>query len=302
MPDTMLADFSLRQMRYFVAAAAGGSTIAAADAVHVSQSAMSSAISELEQSLGTQLFLRRRGRGLELTETGRELLPLARQLLGDADELRSRAANLQHELRGPLAIACFNVIAASILPRVLHGFETRHPDVLVDFLDGDRSEIVEALETGRAELAIAFSRSVPDRLDHAVLARPIPHLLVPQGHRLAGPDPVSLRQVADEPFVLVDAEPAEDFVTAAFRSMDISPPVRFRSRSVATVRALVARGFGLALVAQGSRLDGRVAPDGVVAVPVSDVIEPDPIVIVRAGALTRRAAAFWDYCLEEFAS
>ena len=65
------------------------------------------------------------------------------------------------------------------------------------------------------------------------------------------------------------------------------------------MRALVARGFGLTLVAQGSRLDGRIAPDGVVAVPVSDAIEPDPIIIVRTGSLTRRAAAFWDFCLEE---
>lgn len=300
MIDISSPDFSLRQLKYFVAAAAAGSTLAAADAVYVSQSTMSSALSDLEAALDTQLFLRRRGRGLELTEVGRQLLPRARQLLGDADELRAAASTLQRDLRGPLTIACFDVIAASILPRVLSGFEARHPDVTVDFLDGDRAELLDALETGRAEVAITFERSVPATLAHSTLAQPIPHLLVPAGHRLAGPSPVSLREVAEEPFVLVDADPAGDFVSEAFRSIGIAPPIRFRSRSVATVRALVARGFGVTLVAQGSRLDGRIAPDGVVAVPVSDAIRPDPIVIVRAGTLTRRAAAFWDFCLEEF--
>ncbi|MCU1438720.1 MAG: LysR family transcriptional regulator [Naasia sp.] len=299
MVDLTTPEFSLRQLRYFVAAAVAGSTLGAASAMYVSQSTMSASLSEFEKALGTQLFVRRRGRGIELTETGRQLLPRARQLLSDADEFRSAASSLQEELRGPLTIACFTVIAASILPRVLAGFGARHPDVRVDFVDGDREEVLDALETGRAEVALTFQRLVPATLPCAVLAQPVPHLLVPPGHRLAGTRPVSLRELGDETFILVEADPATDFVSEAFRASGIDPPIRFRSRSLTTVRALVARGLGVTLVAQGSRLDGRVAPDGVVAVPVSDAGNPDPIVIASAGSLTRRGSAFWDFCVEE---
>ena len=135
---------------------------------------------------------------------------------------------------------------------------------------------------------------------YAVAAHPEPHLLVPAGHRLAGRAPVSLHEVAEEPLLLIDAEPGREFVLQSLRSIGITPNVRFRSRNMTIIRALVARGFGYTLVVQGRRLDGRVAPDGVVAVPVSDLIAPDVIVVAHPGGaqLTRRAAAFWDYCLE----
>ena len=293
-------EFTLRQLRYFVAAAATGTTQAAAAEMYVSQSAMSSAIAELEASLGTQLFVRRRGKGLGLTDTGRSLLPMARELLADADDLRAVAQHLQGDLEGALTIACFDVLAPSLLPRLLRGFSERYPMVELDFIDGNRQELATALETGRAEVAIMFEAAVTPAMTSAVAARPEPHLLVPAGHRLASPEPVSLHEVADEPLLLMDAEPGREFVLQSLRSIGVTPKVRFRSRSMSVIRALVARGFGYALVIQGSRLDGRVAPDGVVAVPVTDLIAPDVIVIARpSGAqLTRRAAAFWAYTLE----
>lgn len=296
----MQGDYTLRQLRYFVAAAAAGTTQAAAEEMFVSQSAMSSALAELESALGTQLFIRRRGKGLGLTDTGRSLLPMARQLLSDADDLRGAAQHLQGDPEGPLTIACFDVLAPSLLPRLLRGFNERYPMIDIDFIDGNRQELATALETGRAELAIMFEAAVTPAMTYAEVARPAPHLLVPAGHRLAGREPVSLHEVANEPLLLIDADPGRDFVLQALRSIGVTPKVRFRSRSIAMIRALVARGFGYTLVVQGSRLDGRVAPDGVVAVPVTDLIAPDVIVIARSrGAqLTRRGAAFWTYCLE----
>lgn len=296
----MQGEFTLRQLRYFAAAAAVGTTQAAAEEMFVSQSAMSSALSELEAAIGAQLFIRRRGKGLGLTDTGRSLLPMARQLLADADELRAAAQHLQGELEGPLTIACFDVLAPSLLPRLLRGFNERYPMIELDFIDGNRQELVASLETGRAEVAIMFEAAITPAMTSAVAARPEPHLLVPAGHRLAGREPVSLHEVADEPLLLIDADPGSEFVLQSLRSIGITPKIRFRSRNLAIIRALVARGFGYTLVVQGSRLDGRVAPDGVVAVPVTDLIAPDVIVIAktRGAQLTRRGAAFWDYCLE----
>ncbi|ORB19598.1 hypothetical protein BST36_21125 [Mycolicibacterium moriokaense] len=80
--------FTLRQLAYFVAAAETGSTTQAAAQFVMTQSAMSAALYDLERAVGTQLLVRYRGRGLELTASGRALVPRARELLRAADDLQ----------------------------------------------------------------------------------------------------------------------------------------------------------------------------------------------------------------------
>lgn len=85
----MIEELSLRQLSYFVAAAEAGTMTGAGAALHVSQSAVSLGLAELERQLGVRLVLRRRAHGLTLTAAGRELIGPARALLRLAEELRA---------------------------------------------------------------------------------------------------------------------------------------------------------------------------------------------------------------------
>src|SRR3954453_5152146 len=85
------ARFTLRQLEYFVTVADQGTMAGAAQHHHISQSAVSLAITELERALGVQLLVRRRARGVELTGAGREVLPEVRRLLAHAAEVQATA-------------------------------------------------------------------------------------------------------------------------------------------------------------------------------------------------------------------
>ncbi|MEO8328444.1 MAG: LysR family transcriptional regulator, partial [Candidatus Nanopelagicales bacterium] len=75
------ARFTLRQLEYFVAVAEAGTITAAAEQIHLSQSAMSTALADLERVFGVQLLVRHHSRGVTLTPSGEDLLVTARELL-----------------------------------------------------------------------------------------------------------------------------------------------------------------------------------------------------------------------------
>src|SRR5699024_12729149 len=87
-PDVHMPSYTLRQLEYLVAVADAGSISAAAGALHVTPTAVASAITELERTLHTQLMVRRKAHGVVLTPTGTFLYNRATTLLRDADELQ----------------------------------------------------------------------------------------------------------------------------------------------------------------------------------------------------------------------
>src|SRR5919206_2671687 len=107
---------NLRQVESFVAAADAGTMTAAAERQLLSQSAVSLAIAGLERSLGVELFIRNRSRGLALTAAGRSFLPQARDLLAHAEDVRATAEAAGAALTGRLTVGCFRTTAPFLLP------------------------------------------------------------------------------------------------------------------------------------------------------------------------------------------
>jgi DNA-binding transcriptional LysR family regulator len=108
--------FTLVQLRYFVASAEAGSMTAAAERLVIAQSAVSTAVSNLEKDLQLQLFIRRRARGLTLTPAGERFLHQARDLLNQAREMAEEARGTGLHLSGPVAVGCFVTMAPLYLP------------------------------------------------------------------------------------------------------------------------------------------------------------------------------------------
>ena len=113
--------FTLVQLRYFAAAADLGSMTAASKVLMVSQSAVSTAVAQLEKELGVQLLIRQHARGLELTPAGRNFRQELRSFLNHSVELADSAARLGNSLIGDLTIGCFSTIAPFGLPTLLAG-------------------------------------------------------------------------------------------------------------------------------------------------------------------------------------
>ncbi|MBP1325826.1 DNA-binding transcriptional LysR family regulator [Leucobacter exalbidus] len=294
-------DFTLKQLAYFVATAQTGTTQGAADEMFVSQSAMSAAISDLESTLDLQLFVRQRGIGLSLTASGRELLPRAAKLISDAEEMKFAANNLQYQLQGELVVGCFDVLAPSLMPRLLQQFESFYPEVRLDFIEGSHAELLRELDTGRIEIAILVEGINQVGLERSVVMELTPHILLPTHHRLAGASALSLRELSEEPMIFLDADPSQEFIIRAFRTVGVTPTIRYRSRSLEHVRALVRRGLGFSLVVMGKRSAGLPNDLGIVAVPLAEELPPEAIVLchLARAQLTRRATAFWQLTHDE---
>lgn len=295
----VLTNFTLRQLHYFVGAAEAGTTAAAAEQFYMNQSSMSAALTELETVLGVQLFIRRRGKGLELTANGRALLPEARRLVRSAEEFTGHAGTLQDHLSGRLVVGCFDTIAPAALPSLLRRFQHRHPDVEVDFLEGGQMQLQQALFEGRIELSIMYDYDLAHGLDRPVMTQPLPHALVPRSHPVAAASDISLRELADEPFIMIKTAPARPLIMQVFAAAGVSPRVRFNSANFDHIRALVNQGIGYSIVSQTIGATPAHWNDGVVAVPINDPVPPHYVVVasVQEARLTRRAQAFRDFCL-----
>lgn len=133
----------------------------AAEALHLTQPAISKRISGLEESLGVELF-DRVGRRITLTEAGRALLPRARQLLLELEDMRRMVANLAGPITGTLKVGTSHHIGLHRLPPALRAFSTHYRDVRLDLRFIDSEEAYEAVLSGDLELGIVTLPPVPD--------------------------------------------------------------------------------------------------------------------------------------------
>ena len=146
-------DVTLTQLRYFVKAATHSSMTKAADELHIAQSAVSAAISQLEAQIGTQLFIRHRARGLALTAAGEEMLRDTRALLAHLDEVLDGASGHVDQVRGTVRLACFLTLAPFVLPRLLSDLGQAYPELEVDVVEiaAGSGHTCARLTTGRVQ-------------------------------------------------------------------------------------------------------------------------------------------------------
>src|SRR5258707_1962974 len=146
--------YTLRQIEYFGAAGDTLSITLASDKVHISQPAISAAISHLEEEFGIQLFIRHHAQGLSLTPEGMRFLREARALLAHADELQGVARELSDTISGGLEVACLVTLYPLLVPELLHNFRRRFRQTQVHAVPGNQAEVFDALRRGAGSLAL----------------------------------------------------------------------------------------------------------------------------------------------------
>lgn len=141
------------QLRAFLAVAQTSSFSRAAEALHLTQPAVSKRVAQLEDELATRL-LDRIGRQVSLTEAGRALLPRAQHILAEMEDSRRAIQNLAGEIAGPLRLGTSHHIGRHHLPAVLRHYSTRHPAVELDLHFLDSETACAAVSQGDLELAV----------------------------------------------------------------------------------------------------------------------------------------------------
>ena len=294
---------TLRQLELFRAAAEHGSFAAASHAVFLTPNAVALAVRELETALGVQLFVRRRAQGLTLTPSGTHLLPAARRLLRDADDLCRRVGNVDGELSGPVGVGCYSTLAATVLPPLMEGFGAAYPGVELSIVDGTITDLLSPLTSGMIDVLIAYRTGLPTGLEQAVLFETEAHVLLPEHHRLATRETVSLGDLMEDPLILLDLPPSGDHTLAVLSRAGVAPKVTHRTTNFELVRSLVARGFGYSYLIQKPQIDESYEGRRVIAKRISPPSGVETVVIAwpRGMPLTDRARALIDYARETVA-
>jgi DNA-binding transcriptional LysR family regulator len=290
---TSMARYTLRQLGYFAAVAEAGSISAAAAKLHVSQTAVAAAVTELEKIFRTQLTVRRKAHGVSLTPAGRYLHAQAADLLRAAEELELSTASGGRELAGPLVIGCYQTVAPTILPVLIEGFTVNHPQVGLDFVEGAQYVIQERLLAGDMDLAIVYDMDLQPGLGSVLLYKVPAYVLLPASHRLAGEDGVSLADLAEDPMILLDAPPSSRHTLSLFEKAGVRPAIRYRTRDFELTRSLVGRGVGYSVLVQRPAVDSSYEGRTVVAKPIVPAVKPVAVRMIwpEAIKLTDRAEA-----------
>src|SRR4051794_1942869 len=193
----------LRQLRTLSEVADRGSFSAAAEALGVSQPAVSQQIRALEREIGEPL-LDRGGRRARLTERGVMVHRYAQRMLALSDEFQRELADGDGELSGSLVVGSSTGLGEHVLPLLLGGFRAEHPKVTVSLRIEATSTVIDRVLARELELGVVGATRPHRVLTYEPFLRDRVVLAVPAGHRFAGRT-VELAELVREPLILMQA-------------------------------------------------------------------------------------------------
>jgi DNA-binding transcriptional LysR family regulator len=266
----------LRQLEHFVALAAEQNFTRAAARLHIVQSGLSASIRALEQELGAALFIRTTRR-VQVTPAGQAFLAEAKHVLAAAATARQVINDMQGVHRGTLSIGGIQGLAPFLdFADLLERFRAACPQVEIHLTTGGSVALVEAVRAGELDLAFAqFAGDPAPGVSAWMLAcDPLVAICAP-GHWLAGRQTVSLRDLANETFVDLHTDwGTRRLIDQGFDAHRLSRRIGFEVNDLPTQFDLVARGLGIALVAQAVTTE-RSSANAEKPVRVVELSEPE---------------------------
>lgn len=238
---------NFKHLKYFVATAETGQVSRAAKELSISQSAVTSAIRELEAILGAPLFTRR-AQGMEMTEAGRQFLQSARDILERLDAARI-LDHRESDISGTIRLAATYTVIGYFLPYHLGRITQLYPGLDIQIVELNRQSIEEQLVTGQIDLAVALTSNIQNlALETVTLLKSQRRLWVPVGHPLSGQDHVALHDIAREPYIMLTVDEAAHTSMKYWNAHNCAPDTRLRTSSVEAVRSMVANGQGVTIL------------------------------------------------------
>ena len=242
-------NISIRQLTAFVSVADNGSFTRASEQMHLTQSAVSGLIKELESSLGIVLF-DRTTRQLSLSVVGHHLLPQARRILNEMQLFENEASSLTSLAQGQVRLAV-SQFAASSMPAVIAQFTKVHPDISVSLLDCSAENVLEHIQNIEVDLGVGTERGFMESEDDisADLLYQLPFCVVmPDSHVLAQKSEIIWQDLVDIPLITLQG-PFIEQVTAELDENIANhiQQARYKVNFMSTALEMTRQGFGITL-------------------------------------------------------
>ena len=192
----------IQQLRHFLAAAESESFTRGAERAFVSQPAMSSSISKLEDEVGVKLFIRNK-RNVVLTPAGRKLLQRAKLIVGEC--ARAKDELKRHDVQRRLQLGVINTLSITYVTRLIRQYRLENPDLKLKIIDASAAEIHKLEREGRIDLALTLLKEKPTANRNFVYSKKLfsePYVVaMAHDHHLSRANFVSIKDLNDELFI-----------------------------------------------------------------------------------------------------
>ena len=242
-------NISIRQLTAFITVADNGSFTRASDQMHLTQSAVSGLIKELESSLGIVLF-DRTTRQLSLSAVGRHLLPQARRVLNEMHLFENEASSLTSLAQGQVRLAV-SQFAASSMPAVIAQFSQTYPDISVSLLDCSAENVLQHIQNIEVDLGVGTELGFMEMDDDIStdLLYELPFCVVmPAQHVLAQKSEIVWQDLLETPLITLQGPFIEQVTTELDEAVAAHiQQARYKVNFMSTALEMTRQGFGITL-------------------------------------------------------
>ncbi len=237
----------LGHIESFIEVAHRGNVSRAAEALYLTQPAISARLKSLESDLGVELFVRS-PRGMKLTDAGRAFLPYAERSLALVVEGRTRLTALRTGTAGSLVIAAAPAVSTYVLPAILRAFRLTHPKVQLGVRTGHTEEVLQLVLGGEAHVGIGRPIRHPD-VELIPVMEDEMLLVVSARHPFASRGKVRIDELVAERLILFDRTSSyHELTSSLFRQAGVVPASIMELDNVEAAKKMVQQGLGVALL------------------------------------------------------
>ncbi len=280
-----------KDLHLFIEVVRRGGFTEAARACTVSQSAVSKAVKALESECGFTLLERDSRHRRRLSQAGELVYRRALRMMLEIQSLHEELDDLRGLRRGTLRLGLPRVGAGPLFAHSLATYRQRYPGIALDLTEHGSQRLLEAVGSGEVEIAATIARHAGGMASELVDSQPLV-VLIRRDHPLAARRVLALRDLAQEPFLLLTPDFALNQIVAdALTRANIQPHTATRSTQADFLIDLVEAGMGVTLLPE-LVLDNHPLAD-VVAVPLAEHLEWGIHLVWREGAHLSPAAQAW---------
>jgi len=243
---------NFQQLRAFAAVARYGSFTRASQALFTTQSALSSRVAQLEESVGARLF-DRTTRTVRLTAVGRDVRPAVERILGEIDALVGRTKDISAGIAGRIVIAALPSVSATVLPQTISAFVRKYPRISIILRDELAERIADMVRNDEVDFAVSSPIVGDNQLDFVLLATDHVAAIFPKRHPLRKAKRLKLEQLVDYPVILMDRKSSvRRVVDEALRVKGRLPQPAYEVAFMSTAIGLVRAGLGVTVLPTAS--------------------------------------------------
>ncbi|WP_199614129.1 LysR family transcriptional regulator [Paenibacillus alkalitolerans] len=235
----------LNKYEIFVKVVEMGSLTKAGEMLNLTQSAVSHAISGLEQDIGLTLLIRNRS-GIQLTSIGERLIHYFKEIKQINDRLYQEVSLIKGLEIGTVKIGVFTSISIHWLPAILKQFNVAFPFIEVKLLDGNYQEIENWIATGAIDFGFV-NLPTHNALEKVSLKQDRMLCILPPDHVLRGQSTIRLEHIIDEPFIMPISGCDTD-VRRILSENKLSPKVKYELEDDHAIMSMVQNGLGVSIL------------------------------------------------------